>query len=71
MRAILTAAPILPARSIGVMCDNRHADCRKHRWKIGMDVAGFRFAVETLEKGRWSVLCLMADDIAAARMAYS
>ncbi|WP_158046658.1 hypothetical protein [Skermanella pratensis] len=36
-----------------------------------MDVAGFRFAVETLEKGRWSVLCLMADDIAAARMAYS
>ncbi|QQP90855.1 hypothetical protein IGS68_06415 [Skermanella sp. TT6] len=36
-----------------------------------MDVAGFRFAVETLERGRWSVLCLMADDIAAARMAYS
>jgi hypothetical protein len=34
-----------------------------------MDVSAFRFAIETLEKGKWSVLCLMADDLEAARMA--
>ncbi|EWY37705.1 hypothetical protein N825_16770 [Skermanella stibiiresistens SB22] len=36
-----------------------------------MNVAGFKFAVEILQKGDWTILCLMADDIAAARMAYS
>ena len=43
------------------------------RWKFGMDVSAFRFAIETLEKdrGRWSVLCLMADDLEAARMAWT
>ncbi len=36
-----------------------------------MDVSAFRFAIETLEKDRWSVLCLMADDLEAARMAWT
>jgi hypothetical protein len=36
-----------------------------------MDVSAFRFAIETLEKGKWSVLCLMADDLEAARMAWT
>lgn len=38
-----------------------------------MDVSAFRFAIETLEKDqdKWSVLCLMADDIEAARMAWT
>src|SRR3954471_780570 len=41
------------------------------RWKLGMDVSAFRFAIETLEKGGWSVLCLMDDDLRAARMAWT
>ena len=38
-----------------------------------MDVSAFRFAIETLEKhkDKWSVLCLMADDLEAARMAWT
>jgi hypothetical protein len=36
-----------------------------------MDVSAFRFAIETLEKGRWSILCLMDDDLGAARMAWT
>ena len=36
-----------------------------------MDVSAFRFAIETLDKDKWSVLCLMADDIEAARMAWT
>ena len=36
-----------------------------------MDVSAFRFAIETLEKDRWSILCLMDDDIEAARMAWT
>lgn len=42
-------------------------------WKFGMDVSAFRFAIETLEKhkDKWSVLCLMADDLEAARMAWT
>ena len=41
------------------------------RWKFGMDVSAFRYAIETLEKDRWSILCLMADDLEAARMAWT
>ena len=36
-----------------------------------MDVSAFRFAIETLEKDRWSVLCLMDDDLESARMAWT
>jgi hypothetical protein len=36
-----------------------------------MDVSAFRFAIETLRKDKWSVLCLMDDDIEAARMAWT